>query len=108
MQKNRLITIQMILSITLMMISISCKKDEENNSLNLKDGIILYMPPPDNCNDYVIKTSDNLWYKPSTLGNDYKTDSLLISFDFDSTDNFHDCGLGGSIPVVDLTHIEKR
>lgn len=98
----------MISAITLTILGISCEKDKADDRLSLDNGIILYMPPPDNCNDYVIITTDNFWYKPSNLSNDYKIDSLLIRFDFDSTDNFHNCGFGGSIPVIDLTHIEKQ
>lgn len=93
----------------IVMISItSCDNDTDNDDLKLVDGIIMYMAPPDNCNDYVIKTDDNLYYKPSDLSMDYKIDSLLIKFSFDSTDGLHNCGFGGSISIIDLTHIEKR
>ena len=105
MKKNRIEVLCTILIIAFAAICICCEKDDTRNNLN---GIILYMPPPDNCNDYVIKSEDNSLLKPSNLSDEYRIDSLLIRFAFDSTDNFHNCGFGGSIPVIDLTHIEKR
>lgn len=104
MQKNRLILVQIFLVTTLSVIGFSCKKSDKNN---LIDGMVVYMAPPDNCNDFVIKTDDS-YYKPSNLENEYKVDSLLISFYFNSTADFHDCGFGGSIPIIDLTHIENK
>ena len=92
----------------IVIISTSCDNDTNNDNLKLENGIIMYMAPPDNCNDYVIKTDDNLFYKPSDLSKDYKIDSLSIKFSFDSTDALHNCGFGGSIPIIDLTHIEKH
>lgn len=100
--------IQIVSVIVIVITSISCEIAENDSNLDFKNGIILYMPPPDNCNDYVIKSDDNYWFKPSNLNNDFRIDSLLIRFAFDSTDNFHDCGFGGSIPIIDLIHIEKR
>lgn len=108
MKRNILSLTGMVSIITMIIIGFSCEKEENNNSLNLNNGTILYMPPPDNCNDYVIKFTDNILYKPSNLSNDFKIDSLLVKLAFDSTDNVHNCGFGGSIRVVDLTHIEKR
>lgn len=86
----------------------SCDKDEVNSESDIINGIVLYMPPPDNCDDYVIKTDDNYLYKPSNLNDDLKTDSLLVRFAFNPTDNFHNCGFGGQVQVIDLTQIEKR
>ena len=107
MNKNR-ITLQITL-FTLFLLSslVSCEKEKNETDLELTDGIIIYAAPPDNCNDYVIVTG-NHWLKPSGLSSDFEVDSLLIRYAYDSTENKHSCGFGGPIPIIDLTHIEKR
>ena len=77
-------------AIALIVISFSCKKE-----VTTTNGIILYMAPPDNCNDYIIKTDDGAFYKPSSLNNDFKVDSLLVEFSFKTSDLTHSCGFGG-------------
>ena len=95
--------------LTLSGLLISCTDDDnaEPNAL-LEKGTVLYFPGPDNCNDYVIKTDDNFLYKPDILRSDFQQDSLLIEFTFESTENFHNWGFGGPIPIIVLHEIRKR
>lgn len=107
MKKNKLALPIFLLLLFLMTSLTSCEKDNNKTELQLTDGIIIYMAPPDNCNDYIIRTGNYL-YKPSVLNSNFAIDSLLIRFAYDSTENGHNCGFGGSIPIINLTHIEKR
>ncbi|TRX60597.1 hypothetical protein FNH22_05990 [Fulvivirga sp. M361] len=106
MKKNSLKVVYVVSIIVLMMIYVSCNEDEPGS--DTQNGMILYMPSPDNCDAYVIRTDDNYWYKPSNLSSDLEVDSLYVSFTFDLTDKTHHCGFGGPISVVNLTSIEKR
>lgn len=43
------------------------------------------------------------FYKPVNLSADYEIDTLAVRFACDSTEDKHNCGFGGSIPVIILT-----
>ena len=81
-----------------------CK--EESTSSNLMTGLIQYFPPPDNCNDYVVRVEDKLYY-PVNLAEEFRQDSLTVQLSFDVTDSVHNCGFGGSIPVIKVLTIKK-
>lgn len=107
MKKNRFVLAIALFASFFLYSLVSCEKENDKTDLQLTDGIIIYAAPPDNCNDYVIVT-DNRWFKPSELNSDFEVDSLLIRYAYDSTEHKHPCGFGGVIPIINLTHIEKR
>ncbi len=85
---------------------IACEEDEI--SADLKNGLIVYMAPPDNCNDFIIVVDDlsQTMLKPNNLAESFKIDSLKVKFDFDSTNRSHNCNFGGQIPVVSINQLE--
>lgn len=107
MKKNHLNTFNILLSIILLTALLSCDNENVDANLLLTEGIIIYMAPPDNRNSYIIKTG-NFNYQPADMSSDFKIDSLSIRFAYDETENRHNCGFGGTIPIIELTHIEKR
>lgn len=100
-------SLRLLIPVTILLQCFSCEKENDKYDLQLIEGVVMYMAPPDNCNDYVIK-ADKSYYKPLDLSVDFEIDSLLIRFAYDSTEYWHNCGFGGPIPVIDLTHIENR
>lgn len=108
MMKNKgLILSIAIFTVVLACSFMSCNKDSKEADLQLKEGMIVYMAPPDNCNDFIIKVNDHI-YKPSNLSSSFEIDSLNIRFAYETIESTYDCGFGGQIPYVLLTHIEKR
>ncbi len=97
-----------LLSLGIGLAAVSCGDDNIPPDEELQEGIILYLPPPDNCNDFIIWTEGNIMYKPASIDRYFEVDSMLIRFAFDETEALHNCGFGGSIPVIDLTYIEER
>ncbi len=54
----------------IMFLVIGCK--EENTSDHLNVGLVQYLPPPDNCNGYVVNIDEKLYY-PSNLSKDFSS-----------------------------------
>lgn len=85
-----------------------CSKDASDTVA--QTGIVKYMPPPDNCNDYmiVIEKEESLdYYKPDNLPNEFKTDELPVKLTFRKTEKIHNCGFAGNVPVINIINIHK-
>ncbi|MEM6830822.1 MAG: hypothetical protein AAF551_09925 [Bacteroidota bacterium] len=93
--------------LVLLIVSFAACEDDNEPLPELTDGTIVFMAPPDNCNDYVIAIDgSNTLLKPNNLADSLKVDSLKIKFDFDSTALLHNCNFGGQIPVISIGTIE--
>ena len=86
------------------------KEKEEDPTIYVEIGVIKYMPPPDNCNDYMIifEKDDQIKYnKPDNLSDDYKIDGLQIKVTYRKTEEKHNCGFGGYVPIINIIKIEN-
>jgi len=83
--------------------NIGCETKEEDI---FKEGLILYMPPLDNCNGYVVEVGKTIYY-PNNLNDEFKTDSLRVKLTFDELNDYHNCGFGGSIKTIEILKIIK-
>ncbi len=89
------------------------KSSQEDASIFVENGIVKYTPPEDNCNAYmiVIEQEDpayNKYYKPDQLSDQFKVDNLQVKVQFRITEDKHNCGFGGYVPVINIIKIEKR
>ena len=82
-----------------------CQEDDASG--NLVSGMVRYLPPPDNCDDYVIRVEDQLYY-PTDLAEEFRQDSLIVQLSFTATDRVHNCGFAGTISVIDVLNIKKQ
>ncbi|MDR2041870.1 MAG: hypothetical protein LBP98_06070 [Tannerella sp.] len=87
------------------------KTDDTNLTTCQKVGMIEYCPPPDNCNDYMIVFDtdqlDKKYYKPDHLPDDFKINNLQIEVTYRITEEKHNCGFGGDVPVIHIIKIRK-
>jgi hypothetical protein len=87
------------------------KTDDTNLTTYKKEGTVKYYPPPDNCNDYMIVfdigQSNEKYYKPDNLSDDFKIDNLQIEVTYRISEEKHNCGFGGYIPVINIIKIKK-
>jgi hypothetical protein len=86
------------------------KMDDTNLKTYKKEGMIKYCPPPDNCNDYMIVIDIDQYtkyYKPDNLPDKFKIDNLQIEVTYHITEEKHNCGFGGYVPVINITKIKK-
>jgi hypothetical protein len=89
------------------------KASGTNTDVFVENCIIQYIPPPDNCNTYmiVIEQEDpvyNKYYKPDHLPDQFKVDSLNVKVTFSMSEEKHNCGFGGDVPVINIIKIEKQ
>ena len=75
--------------------------------------IIKHMPPPDNCNDYMIifekdVPENNILYKPDKLSEEFKVDNLHIKLTYRITEDKYNCSFGGYVPVINIIKIQKQ
>jgi|SRR5690554_2726064 len=93
----------MFILLWLLFCNFSCEKQEENQ---YKEGLIIYMPPPDNCNDFVVEIDKTIYY-PEELNDSFKKDSLRVKLIYDELDKYHNCGFGGSVKIIQISKIIK-
>ena len=84
---------------------VGCQEDDVNG--DLVSGMVRYLPPPDNCDDYVISVEDQLYY-PTDLAEEFRQDSLAVQLSFSLTDSVHNCMFGGVIPTIEVLTITRR
>lgn len=94
-------TILIIIIPWLFLFNLGCEEPTEDH---FKEGVILYMPPPDNCNGYVVKIENTLYY-PENLGDKFKKDSLNVKLTYKELNGYHNCGFGGSIKIIKIIKI---
>lgn len=91
------------------LIHLSCSKEK-----NLVDATVRHYDPIDNCGAYMIELASTtnaqygLLLKPENLKEKYKDDGLQVVLSYTATDDVHDCGFGGQVPVIHLNCIKKR
>lgn len=101
---NNSIKMNKIIIYFIFFISMGCT-DQPTPKTEFKEGIILFLAPPDNCNGYILNIDKNLYY-PSNLHEFFKKDSLLVEIDISETTELHNCGFGGTIPIATINHIK--
>jgi hypothetical protein len=93
-----------------------CSKKEkdldicEGKEIYEEKGMIKYDPPPDSCDDYMIVFNGNefdKYYKPGNLPDDFKIDSLQIEVRYCISEEQHNCGFGGYVPIINILNIKK-
>jgi hypothetical protein len=89
---------------------------EKGGHDEIKSGVIMFFPPPDNCNDYIFRTHrDEVrldYYKPDNLPDEFKTspvhtDSIPVEIAYRMTGEKHNCGFGGYVPIIHIIKIKK-
>jgi hypothetical protein len=73
---------------------------------------IKYMAHIDSCNDYMIviekeEQVNDIYYKPDKLPDDFKVDNLPVKVKYTITEEKHNCGFGGYVPIIHIVKIEK-
>jgi hypothetical protein len=90
---------------------IPTEAENVNAEIFEKDGMIKYCPPIDHCNDYMIIFEINQfekYYKPDRLSNDFKIDGLRVKVTYRISEEKHNCGFGGYVPVIEILKIRRK
>ena len=74
---------------------------------------IKYMDNYDSCNDYMVVIENeepvhDIYYKPDKLSDKFKVDNLPVKVKYIVTEEKHNCGFGGYVPIINIVKIEKR
>jgi hypothetical protein len=109
-----------ILKITTIMLVLaggfgSCQEKGKTTDADVfvENCIIQYMPPPDNCNTYMVVVEQenpvyNKYYKPNHLPDQFEIDNLNVKVTVRMSEEKHNCGFGGYVPVINIIKVEKR
>ena len=90
---------------------LQCSKYD--GDIKLANCTIKYMGFVDSCDDYmiVIENEDpvrDIYYKPYKLKNDFKVENLQVKIKYILTEERHNCGFGGYVPIIHIIKIKKR
>jgi hypothetical protein len=111
-------TVLLLVAITVAFVG--CSKDEydsgsisEYKDVIVQNGIIRDVRFPDHCNDYIIEFEIEDWefpilYKPNQLPKQFEIDNLKVVVKYRITEEYHSCGFGGFIKVINLIDIQKQ
>ena len=103
-------TKQILSIICLCAVITGCNADDSDEATYIKDGIIRYVPPPDSCDDYMIVFEIDQfekYFKPDNLSDDFKVDGLRVRVTCRITEEKHNCGFGGYVPIIHIIKIKK-
>jgi len=86
------------------------KVDLEN--IYTETAIVKFTPPEDHCNAYMIavvhENGFDKLYKPNQLSKQFEIDNLKVMVTYRMSEEKHNCGFGGYVPVINIMKIEKQ
>lgn len=91
--------------LTCCVLSLFLASCDDDNQFQMEAGTIVFASP--DCNDFIIETTTGK-FKPTSLRQEFQTDQLQVIFSFELTQNFHNCGFLGSLPIIEITSMRNR
>jgi hypothetical protein len=85
-----------------------CSKD---STLVTQTGMIIYDQSDDGCGPagggVYMFVADRKWYKPDQLAEKYEVDTIQVEITYRMTEETHNCGFGGYVPVIHIVKIKE-